>query len=124
MNKALIILVIIITSVSCKTRLKLQGDSFNKKKWLTSSSYRYEIAKSHNFPDFRGKSKDDVKHILGNPDEVNGEVFIYCFDLNSIKYYDQELHRDVCHCKGSYVTIDFEIDERFRTTFSWVETTE
>ena len=105
---------------SCNNLNKLETDSFIKEKWMTSSEYRYTIAKSASFPDLKGKSKEDVKIILGEPDEVNGEIFIYCFDLNSVKYYDQNLKQTKCDCKGSFVTIDFKVDERWRTTFSWI----
>lgn len=120
MNRILYILILFITG-SCHTSVRLQSNSFDKEKWLTSSEYRCNIAKSEIFPDLKRKSKDDVKNILGEPDEVNGDIFIYCFDINPLKHYDQELKREVCNCKGSFVTIDFKIDERWRTTISWVE---
>lgn len=119
MSKSFHILFLLFITVSCCTSINLYSQSFDKKKWLTSSEYRYNIAKSENFPDLKGKSKVEVKKILGNPDNEYGDKFIYCFDLNSVKYYNQDLKRENCECKGSFVIIDFKIDDRWRTTFFW-----
>lgn len=120
MNRLFTILLFLITASSCNV-VKSQQSSFDKEKWLISSEYRYEISKSENFPDLKGKSKDDVKHILGDPCEVNGEKFIYCFNIEVKSHYDEQLQQEVCNCKGSYVVIDFKIDDRWRTTFVKVE---
>ena len=69
----------------------------------------------------KGKSKEQVIQLLGKPDKEDGNVFTYCLDLNSPKKYDEKLQKEICDCKGSFFTVDFKIDERWRTTFFWVE---
>ena len=120
MSRLLIMLSLIITASSCQIGLKAQSPSFDKNKWLINSDYRYEASRTC-FPDLRGKSKEEVKELLGEPCEVNGEQFIYCFNISVKPHYDDELKRDICNCKGSSVVVDFAIDERWRTTFIKVE---
>ncbi|KAB2859611.1 MAG: hypothetical protein F9K09_01450 [Flavobacteriales bacterium] len=120
MHKLLIILGVIITATSCQSSLKAQQSKFDKEKWLIDSDYRYEASKT-SFPDLRGLSKEDVKELLGEPCVVNGEQFIYCFDVSVKSHYDEKLKRENCSCNGSFVIVDFAIDERWRTTLVNVE---
>ena len=118
MKKSLIILIIF---QSCYIGIRSNIYLFDKEKWLTSSEYRYEISKTEHFPDFKNKSKKYVKNILGKPSKVNGDKFIYCLDLTTVTYYDNILNREICNCKSSYLTINFKIDEKWKTTFTWID---
>jgi hypothetical protein len=104
-----------LRSVKSKTPL------FNKEKWKINSEYRYKISKTENFPDFKNKSRKYIKEILGKPNKENGDKLIYCLDIISTSYYDEILNKEVCNCKSSYLTINFKIDKRWKTTFTWVE---
>ena len=108
-----------ITTSSCKLRLKAQQE-FNKEKWRTSTEYRYEIAKSSYFPDLKEKSKEEVKMLFGEPCEINGETYTYCLSADAISYFDKSRNAYVCDCKAAFFTVDFKVDERWRTTFFWV----
>ena len=121
MNKAILVILVIVAIISNNIN-KQNNNEFDKQKWLSNSEYRYEISKSNKFPNFKGKSKKYVKEILGEPDEIRDNVYIYCLDIKPAKYYDSELKRKVCKCKASYVLIDFEINDKWKTTFVWVET--
>jgi len=129
--KNLLIFIIFFVTQNCRGQnanaiiyqdsLKAKSSQFDKKEWLVSSEYRYTISKSDKFPSFKGKSKKYVKRMLGKPDEEDSERFIYCLGLNALKQYDTKLKRYTCDCNGAFVIIDFVIDERWRTTFSWPE---
>lgn len=121
MHKLLIILELIIIFTTCQVGAKTQLSKFDKKQWLVSSSYRYDASRTYAFPDLKGKSKKEVMRLLGEPCVVQGERFIYCFDINVKPHYDNELKRNVCNCKGASLIVDFEVDERWRTTFIRVE---
>lgn len=118
MKLLLVFIFIFLLILSCSSQ---SSSSFDKDKWLTSSEYRYEISKSKDFPDLKDKSKENVKELLGMPDLEYEDEFTYCFDLNPEIYYDPKVNRMVCDCKGSFVTINFRVDKRWKTTFIWVE---
>jgi hypothetical protein len=99
MSKFIIIL-IITTTISCQLRLKAQQE-FNKEKWRTSTDYRYEVAKSSYFPDLKGKSKEEVKELLGEPCSINGETFKYCLSTDVNSYIDKTLNKYICDCQAA-----------------------
>lgn len=105
----------ILFIVGCNSQSTVfQLQLFDKREWLMSSAYRYEVAKSGKFPNLNKLSKNEVISLLGVPNINDGDIFIYCLDVDSTFDKPQT-------CKSSYLTVNFRVDERWKTTFTWVE---
>lgn len=86
--------------------------SFDKKKWLCSSNYRYEITKSTSFPDLTNKSKKQTKKLLGKPSFIQEGKYIYCLDIPI---------KQKCKCEGSMLVVGFDKDNPFNVTVINIE---
>lgn len=80
-----------------------KSGKFDRKKWASSSTYRYEIIKSKDFPVLKGKSKRYVRGLLGKPDFVQDNDFIYCLETTT-----KEAKTKLSKCDGSSVVINFD----------------
>jgi hypothetical protein len=105
MNRIIFLLIIGISISSCAIGKKNQSNKFDKEKWSSSSDYRYEIIKNKYFPIHDGKpqSKKHIIKILGEPDFIEGNDFIYCFDIAK-----NDTTSGLSKCKGSYLIINFD----------------
>ncbi len=114
---------VVIGYLVCSTTVIAQSDAteFNNAKWLESSEYRYQIIKSDVFPDVTDLSTEKTIELLGVPDCINENKFTYCLDIPEIKNLDNKKSKGDCHCKSSFITIDFEIDKRWKLTIIWKE---
>jgi hypothetical protein len=98
---AIYILFFLILS-ACETSKKLDLKQFDKKKWKSSSEYRWEINRGHFFPDLRGRSKRVVRKVLGEPDFIDGERYSYCFTVIT---KSKKKHQNIC--KDSFINVYF-----------------
>lgn len=118
MTRIMFFLILAISISSCATGQENQSSDFDKEKWSSSSEYRYEISKSKYFPIVEGKpqSKKHVKKVLGEPDFIQDNDFIYCFDITK-----NDTTSKLSKCKGSYLIINFDKKNPFNVTQVWVE---
>ncbi len=100
--KIIVFLSLTLVFLGCGVRQDVMSNKFNKKRWLSSSNYRYEIVSHETFPNLEGKTKKYVKRVLGRPNIIQDNRFIYCLDI-----LDTE-DSDLPKCKGSSIVIDFD----------------
>lgn len=101
---------------ACTICQRLEPSKFDKKKWVSSSDYRYKIIKSKDFPDLEGKSTRYVRRILGEPDFIQDNNFIYCLEITTT-----ENKTKLSKCNGSFVLINFEKGNPFNVSVVNVE---
>jgi hypothetical protein len=103
-----------VSSASILGHKNTQPDNsnFDKEKWLTSSDYRYEIAKSEKFPSLGNLTKKQIIKLLGEPNCNSKNELTYCFDIPKEKK---------CDCDGSFMTINLskKMPAKFRVTMFW-----
>lgn len=85
----------------------------NKQKWRNSSAYRYKVVQKDSFDrQVIGKSKEQLIKLLGEPKisrDTADKYFTYCLDVNSTRYYNTALQKEVCcDCLKSFIFIDFK----------------
>ena len=102
------------TLVFGQTNLQLDNSNFDKKKWLSSSNYRYEIVKSNSFPSLEHLTKKQIIRLLGQPNFKNKHELRYCFDISN---------ENKSKCKSSFLTINLSKKNppKYRVTLIWVE---
>jgi hypothetical protein len=108
--------ILIIAVNGCSTIFDFQSNHIDRDKWGTSSSYRYEIVKKEDFSFLKGKSKEYVINIFGEPDLIQENDFIYCLD---IPFQNEDSLSG--KCKASFLVINFEEGNPFNVTVVNVE---
>jgi len=103
--------VVFITIFFFSTNLLGQTPNFNfdKNKWCSVSSYRYDMIKSSDFYDFlKGKTKRQIKKLLGAPNYKEKNTYLYCLDICNTTF-DKKNHP----CISSSISLLFKEDVVF-----------
>jgi outer membrane protein assembly factor BamE (lipoprotein component of BamABCDE complex) len=97
-----------LVSASCATKPKTNESTFNKRKWRTSTEYRYEIMRTSSVGFLKGKDRKEVIKYLGQPNGKSEEdgvtYFKYCFSVETLKNVDK------LNCNGSFMVLHFKED--------------